>query len=418
MSILAIGVNRTSGPLNVLERVAIGADELPKAVENLARRDNVREVAVISTCNRTEIYAVTERFHGAYADIRDFLCELGGMSADDLHPHLFSEHDDSAVAHLFAVAAGLDSSVIGDTEILGQIRDAWDVAQRAGGTRSTLNLLFRHAIGAGKRARAETGIARGTASVSHAAVEMALEHHGAIEGRRVGVLGAGAVGEGIAVALRRAGADEIVVVNRSPERGRSLAERVDGVAVGIEHLGQTLATADVVLTGTGAGQPMITSEVMSGVDRAGRPLLLVDIAVPRDVAPDVAELPGVTVLDLDDLAAWAERGRAQRLDEVPAVRSIIAESLDRFALDAAALQAAPLVAALRERAESLRAAELTRHAHRLEQLDPEARELLESITRGVVAKLLHEPSVRLRNQAGSPRGERNAAAVADLFDLG
>ena len=418
MSILAIGVNRTSGPLNVLERVAVGADELSKAVENLARRDNVREVAVLSTCNRTEIYAVTERFHGAYADIRDFLCELGGMSADELHPHLFSEHDDSAVAHLFSVAAGLDSAVIGDTEILGQIRDAWDVAQRVGGTRSTLNLLFRHAIGAGKRARSETGIARGTASVSHAAVEMALEHHGAIEGRRVGVLGAGAVGEGIAVALRRAGAEEIVVVNRSPERGRSLAERVDGLAVGIEHLGQTLATADVVLTGTGAGQPMITREVMNGVDRAGRPLLLVDIAVPRDVASDVAELPGVTVLDLDDLAAWAERGRTQRLDEVPAVRSIIAESLDRFALDAAALQAAPLVAALRERAELLRAAELARHAHRLEQLDPEARELLESITRGVVAKLLHEPSVRLRNQAGSPQGERNAAAVADLFDLG
>lgn len=418
MSILAIGVNRTSGPLDVLERVAIGSDELPKAVENLARRDNVREVAVLSTCNRTEIYAVTERFHGAYADIRDFLCELGGMSADELHPHLFSEHDDQAVAHLFEVAAGLDSAVIGDTEILGQLRDAWDVAQRAGGTRSTLNLLFRHAIGAGKRARSETGIARGTASVSHAAVEMAIEHHGAIDGRRVGVLGAGAVGEGIAVALRRAGASEIVVVNRTPERGRSLAERVDGVAVGIERLADTLATADVVLTGTGAGHPVITTDVMSGVDRGGRPLLLVDIAVPRDVAPDVAEMPGVTVLDLDDLAAWADRGRIQRLGEVPAVRAIIAESVERFTLDAAALQAAPLVAALRDRAEALRAAELARHAHRLDQLDPEARELVESITRGVVAKLLHEPSVRLRNQAGSPQGERNAAAVADLFDLG
>lgn len=418
MSILVIGVNRTSGPLSILERVAVPTDEISKAVENLAQRDSVREVVVLSTCNRTEIYAVTERFHGAYADIRDFLCELGGMSADELHPHLFSEHDATAVTHLFEVAAGLDSTVVGDTEILGQIRDAWDIAQRAGGTRSTLNLLFRHALGAGKRARTETGIARGTASVSHAAVEMAAEHHGGIDGRRVGVLGAGAVGEGIAVALRRAGAGEVVVVNRSPERGRSLADRIDGVAVGIDRLDDVLASADVVLTGTGSGTHVVTADVMSRVDRAGRPLLLVDIAVPRDIAPEVADLPGVTVLDLEDLAAWADRGRTQRLGEVAAVRQIVAEEIERFTLDAAAVQAAPLVSALRERAETLRTTELERHARRLEELDPEVRDLLESITRGVVAKLLHEPSVRLRNQAGSPQGERNAAAVADLFGLG
>ena len=417
MSIVVIGVNHRSGPLSVLERVALAADQIPKAVENLVSRDNVREVVVLSTCNRTEIYAVAERFHGAYADIRDFLCDLGNISPDELHPHLYSQHDDAAVTHLFEVAAGLDSAVVGEAEILGQIRQAWEVAQREAGARTTLNLLFRHALGVGKRARTETGIARGTASVSHAAVEMAVEHYGSIEGRRVAVIGAGAMGEGITVALRRAGVGEVVVVNRSVERGVALAERIEGVAVGIDQLAIAIGDADLVLTCTGSGTPLITPEVLGFAPRSGRPLLIVDISVPRDVSSAVAEIADVTVFDLDDLARWADRGRMQRLAEVDQVRVIVAEEVERFGAEAAALQAAPLVTALRHRAEALRLAEIDRHTKRLAQLDDEQRQLVEAITRGVVAKLLHEPSVRLRNQAGTPQGERNAASVADLFDL-
>jgi glutamyl-tRNA reductase len=233
MSILVIGVNHRSAPLAVLERVSLPADEISKAVERLAARDNVREVAVISTCNRTEVYAVAERFHGAYADIRDFLCEAGDIGADELHPHLYSFHDDDAVRHLFEVAAGLDSAVIGETEILGQVRTAWELAQHGTGARTTMNLLFRRAIGAGKRARSETGIARGTASISHAAVEMAVERLGGLAGRRVAVVGAGAMGEGIAVALARSGAGDVTVVNRTPERGAELARRVEGRAAAL-----------------------------------------------------------------------------------------------------------------------------------------------------------------------------------------
>src|SRR5690606_17359597 len=248
MSILVIGVNHHSGPLSVLERVTLPVDEIPKAVDSLVRRDNVREVAVLSTCNRTEIYAVAERFHGAYADIRDFLCDLGHIPPDELHPHLYSQHDELAVRHLFEVAAGLDSVVIGETEILGQIRQAWQVAQREGGARSTLNLLFQRAIRVGKRAPTAPPIARRTAPISHAAVEMAVEHHGAIDGLDVAVVGAGAMGEGIAVALRAAGAGSVTVVNRSPERGQSLAERVGGTACGMDQLPDALASADLVLT--------------------------------------------------------------------------------------------------------------------------------------------------------------------------
>src|SRR4249920_3645486 len=173
MSIVVIGVNHRTGPLALLERVAIPAEELPKAVIGLTSRQNIREAVVLSTCNRTEVYAVAERFHGAYADIRDFFCELGGLAPEDLHPHLYSQHDDAALGHLFEVAAGLDSAVRGETEILGQVRGAWETAQHEGGAKATLNLLFRHALETGKRARTETAISRSTTSVSHAAVEMA-----------------------------------------------------------------------------------------------------------------------------------------------------------------------------------------------------------------------------------------------------
>jgi glutamyl-tRNA reductase len=366
------------------------------------------------------VYAVAEKFHGAYADIRDFLCELGDISADELHPHLYSHHDVAAVTHLFDVAAGLDSAVLGEAEILGQVRQAWELAQREGAARTTMNLLFRQALVAGKRARSETAIARGTTSVSHAAVEMASERLGGLTGRRVAVIGAGAMGEGIAVALRKSGAGDVFVVNRTPERGEALAARVHGVAVGFERLPEVLADTDVAITCTGAGVPVIDRQLVASAasQRHERPLLLVDIAVPRDVAADVSGVDGVSLLDLDDLNAWADSGRQQRRAEVDSVRQIVRDEVERFLIEATALQAAPLVAALREHAELLRQRELDRHSRQLAALDAPQRELVESITRGMVAKLLHEPSVRLRDQAGSPRGERNAAAVADLFDLG
>ena len=415
MSILVIGVNHRTGPLSVLERLALPADELPKAITAIAGRDNVREAVVVSTCNRTEVYAVAEKFHGAYADIRDFFCNLGDISADELHPHLYTEHDRDAVRHLFAVAGGIESAVLGDSEILGQVRTAWELAQREGASGITLNLLFRHAVTIGKRARTETGIARGTASVSHAAVELAAEKYGSLAGLRVAVLGAGAMGEGIAVALASAGVAGVTVVNRTADRGAALADRVGGAAVGFDRLAEVLAVSDVVLTGTGAGEPLVTADLIG--DRADRPLLLVDIAVPRDVAPNVAHVPGVTVLDLDDLNAWAERGRELRRSEADKVAALVADATNAFALEEAALQAAPLVSALRGRAEQFRQAELEHHAMQLADMSPSQRDLVDSITRRLVAKLLHEPSVRLRGQAGTPQGARNAAAVHDLFDL-
>ncbi len=419
MSILVVGVNHRSGPLPLLERLTIAPDDLPKRVSGLAQRDNIREAVVLSTCNRTEVYVIAERFHGAYADIRDFLCELGELDVDELGPHLFSEHGSSAVGHLFEVAAGLDSAVLGEGEILGQIRSAWQVALDESAARSGLNLLMRTAVETGKRARSETAIGRGTASVSHAAVEMLADVAGDLSDRRVAVVGAGSMGEGVAVALHKAGGADICVVNRSPERGAALAQRVGADAMGFDRLDEALAAADVVVASTGSGEPVITVEAIerarAGVDR---PLLVVDIAVPRDVEPGVADLDGVTVFDLDDLRDWADRGRAQRAKEADMVRRIVAEEVENFNVEQTARQAAPLVASMRQAADAVRAAELERFSSRLSDLSDADRAAVEALTKAIVSKLLHEPSVRLKTGAGTPQGDRNAAAVRDLFDLG
>ncbi|MEY2552616.1 MAG: glutamyl-tRNA reductase, partial [Ilumatobacteraceae bacterium] len=301
MSIVVIGVNHRTGSLSLLERLAIGSDAQGKALAGLIARQSIREAVVLSTCNRTEIYAVAERFHGAFADIRDFLCDLAGLAADELHPHLYSQHDDAAVSHLFEVAAGLDSAVLGESEILGQVRSAWEAAQQEGSAKATLNLLFRHAIETGKRARTETSIGRGTASVSHAAVEMATERLGSLTGRRVLVVGAGEMGEGVALALVNAGATDIGVTNRTTARAESLAGRVRGRVVPFADLPSALAETDVLLTCTGAGETIIDVELVSTSRRGSTsPLLIVDIAVPRDVAAEVTSIANVTLLNLDD----------------------------------------------------------------------------------------------------------------------
>ncbi|MGI9028870.1 MAG: glutamyl-tRNA reductase [Ilumatobacteraceae bacterium] len=418
MSVVVIGVNHRSGPLSVLERLSIAPDAVGKAVIGLSLRDNLREVAVLSTCNRTEVYAVAERFHGAYADIRDFLCELGSLPPDALHPYLYSQHDDAAARHLFEVAAGLDSAVIGESEILGQVRGAWQVGLEEGGVRSTLDLLFRQALRVGKRARAETAIGRGTASISHAAVEMVTDRLGSLHGRRVLVVGAGDMGVGVGTALARAGAGSIVVCNRTVARGAALAEQVGGTAIGLDHLRDALASADVVVACTASGESVVTESDVEAARRSDDPLLIVDIAVPRSVARSVAGIDGVTVLDLDDLRDWADRGLALRAVEADRVRVIVGEELERFSLELTARQAAPLVAALHARAEELRAGEVDRFDQRLASLSDGQRETVDALTRTIVAKLLHGPSVRLRHDAGTPQGERNAAAVSDLFGLG
>jgi len=419
MPVVVIGLNHRTAPLDLLERTAVPAERLGKALTDVLSRPNVSEAVVLSTCNRIEVYAVVERFHGAYQDVRDFLCDLAGASPEELADHLYSRFDDDAAVHLFDVAAGLDSAVLGESEILGQVRVAWEQARAEGAARAGLNLLFRHALEVGKRVRTETAIGRSTASVSSAAVAMATERLGSLQGRKVLVVGAGGMGEGMAVALRGAGVGEMLVANRTPGRAADLAGRVGGRPVALGDVAAALADVDVLLTSTGSGGVLFEHHVIQGVmaPRPDRPLLVVDIAVPRDVDHAVGRIPGVTLLDLDDLRRFAERGIADRRAEAAHALTIVAEEAERFSEEATARQVAPLVGLLHERGESVRLGELERFRHRLDGLDERQRDAVEALTRGIVAKLLHEPSVRLKEAAGSPRAERYAELLRDLFDL-
>ena len=418
MSIVVLGVNYHTSPVTLLEKVMIPVPAMSSALRDLSEHSDIREVVILSTCNRTEVYAVAERFHSAHADILEFLCATSGLSADEIAPHLYSQYDEEAVVHLFEVTAGIDSAVLGETEIVGQVRDAWDFAMKQGTSRSTLNLLFRYALESGKRARTETGISRSTASVAHAAVEMSEEILGTLRGKRVLVVGAGEMGEGVAGALSRAGTESITVLNRTAARAQVLATKIGALVADFSNLESELGTVDVVVTCTGAGEIIIDHDLMKRVRQVhSNPVLLVDIALPRDIAASVSELPGVTLRDLDHLSEWAQRGIDKRSSEVGQVRVIIGEEVDRFLLDQTQRQAAPLVAQLRRFVEDIRQAEVDRFDASLAAMTPEQRELVESISHGIINKMLHAPSVRLREAAGTPQGERLSAAVRDLFSL-
>jgi glutamyl-tRNA reductase len=419
MPVVVIGVNHRTAPLGVLEAMTVGDAALGKTLHALLTKEHVSEAVVLSTCNRTEVYAVAEKFHGGYADVRAVLAELAFLDAEDFADHLYVHHDTAAVAHLFDVVTGLDSAVLGEHEIQGQVKTSWEKAQREGAAGTALNLLFRHALEAGKRARSETGIGQGTASVSYAAVALAAQQLGSLDGRRAIVLGAGEMGSSMAESLASAGVAELIVANRTHDKAKALAAAVGGRAIRFTDLTHELVDADVVLTSTGAASVLLTRDDVEAAmtARGGQPLVLVDIAVPRDIEPSVAEVAGVTVLDMDDLGAFADRGLAERRREVDAVRAILDEELERYRSATSAREIAPVIVALREGAEALRAAELERARARLGELDDAQVAAVEKLTQGIVAKLLHQPTVALRDAAGTTKGDRLVQALRDLYDL-
>ena len=420
MSVVVVGLNHRTVPLELLERMTVSDAHLPKALHDLLGREHLTEAVVLSTCMRTEIYAVAGRFHGAMSDVRNFLGEWSGSAPERFGDYLYSYYEDGAVAHLFQVASGIDSAIIGEGEILHQVRDAWELARAEGSAGPVLTRLFRHAIEVGKRARSETAIARGTTSLSQAAVAMAADRLGTLEGSTILVLGAGEMGEGMAQALAGVpGVGEVLVANRTWTKAAALAKRFGGRPLDLGGLPAALEQADLLLTSTGAPAVLLEAADLEPVlpARHGRPLLIVDIAVPRDVDPGVGHLDGVTLLNMDDLKAFVDAGMAERRKEIGAVNQIITDELGRFVEVSAQREVAPLVASMRDRAEELRQAELRRFRVRLAGLDDRQREAVEALTRGVLAKLLHEPTVQLKEAAGTARGEQLAEATRILFDL-
>lgn len=420
MSVVVVGLNHRTVPLDVLERMTVDGRHLPKALHDLRARPHLNESVVLSTCNRTEIYAVAERYHGAIDDVRSFLTDISGLPIDTFSDHVYAYHDDMAVAHLFKVAAGLDSAVVGESEILGQVRSALETARAEHAAGAELHRLFTAALVAGRRVRVETNIGKGTTSVSQAAVAMAADRLGDLDGRCILVLGAGEIGAGMAASLAATpGLGEILVANRTRGRAVELARRIGGRVVDFFELPSALEQVDLVLTSTGASTLILDADDVAEVmaHRDGRPLLVVDVAVPRDVDPAASTIPGVTLLDMDDLRAFAESSLAERRKEIPLVQTILANELARYEERVAAREVAPLIVALRERAEAIRQAEIDRLAARAGGLDEDALAQLDALTRSIVNKLLHEPTVRLKEEAATARGERLADALRHLFAL-
>jgi glutamyl-tRNA reductase len=430
VSVLVVGLSHKSAPVAILEQAAVNGDSLAKLLRDVALADSVAETFVVSTCNRVEVYADVDRFHAGVNAICELLARHCGVEPADLTAHLYVHYEERAVSHLLAVACGLDSVVVGEGQILGQVRSALKLAEEHGTIGRVLGELGRLALRAGKRARAETGIDRAGQSLVSLAIELAAARLGsgqplagrALAGRPVLVVGAGSMSTLAATTAAKSGAASIAVANRTRRHAERLAARVGGHAVALADLGPALATADVVISCTGAAGYVMTRDLMSAVlaDRARRaahdPLVVLDLAMPRDVEPAVAGLPGVVVIGMDRLSG---HGTAAEADDVAAVRAICEAELAAYRSAVDAARVAPTVVALRAKAATVVDAELARLAGRLsaDGLSAHALDEIAQTIRRVVDKLLHAPTVRVKELAGSPGGEDYAAALRVLFDL-
>ena len=417
---VVVGLEPERAPLDLLERVAVGDDDLGKVLADLRARPNLVEVVVVSTCLRTEVYAVVERFHDGVADLQAFIAERAGMPVEAVVGHLTVQFDDMVAHHVFEVASGLRSAVLGETEVLGQVRRAGAraAAERAAGP--VLTELFRRAVKAGRRVRTVTAIARGSLSLSHVAAELVAERFGgSAAGRRVVVVGAGEMGASVASALGRDGAD-VVVANRNPAKGRAAAEAAGGRAVGLEMLAAELERADAAVACSAASLPVLDGNLLAPVlaARGARAeLVVVDLGMPRNVDPTLRDAAGLQLLDLDEIRTRADRAMAGRQAEIVAAEAIITAEVERYRSDVRVRGAAPAVASLRDHVEGLRTEAVARSRQRRGDLTDEQWEAVDRVTRDVIAQVLHQPTVALKDAAGTQRGERLVEALRALFDL-
>jgi glutamyl-tRNA reductase len=416
MRLAVVGVSHRRAPVGLRERLRLTTEHAAHVGRLLAGEDG--EAVALSTCNRTELYVADRDLAAATRRASDELVRLSGGAPSDVAPALEVRRDERAILHLFRVASGLDSLVLGDTQILGQVREAYEHARAADATGPILNRLFHDAVRVGKRARTETGIARGAVSVSSAAVALAAEAVGSLRGRHALVLGIGGAGALAARNLHSRGVASLTLVNRTPGRAEALAGALGARAVGLHELDEELRRADLVISATSAPGLVLAAERVARAlpHRGGRPLALVDIAVPRDLDPAIDRLPGCRLYGVDDVGALSSAGHSERSHEAVRAETIVREETDLFRDWLRTLDVTPAIALLRERADAIRAAELARAEPRLEGLSPAERQAVESLTAQIVSKLLHQPSVRLKEAAADGRGSLYARVVGELFD--
>jgi len=414
VNLLVVGVSHHTAPVELLERLSIPTDDTRSVLAALVAQPFVNEAVVLSTCNRVEVYAAVTAFHGGLAEIGAVLADRAGLDVASLASHLYVHYDDDAARHALRVAAGLDSMVVGEAQILGQLRDAYGHAAEHDAAGQFLHELMQQALRVGKRVHAETGIDHAGQSVVSAAIALAP---GGVAGRSALVIGAGSMG-GLALAtLSRAGVGRLLVTNRGADRAQRLAALHSATAVDFTALAETLRTVDVVVCATASPEPVLTESLVRAamVDRSGADLVLLDLAVPRDVAPEAVAVPGVVLIDLARLAATSldEPSSADR----EAADAIVASEVEAFLSWLRGRDVAPTVAALRARADEVVESELSRLAQRRPDLTPDQRADVAHAIHRVVQRLLHSPTVRVRQLAGKPGGDQYAALLRELFDL-
>jgi len=420
MSVLVVGLSHHTAPVSVLEQAVLTGDALAKLLTDAVESEHVSEVAVLSTCNRIEVYADVEKFHGGVADVSELLGRYTALGLDGLTPHLYVHYEARAVQHLFTVACGLDSMVVGEGQILGQVKAALALAQELGSAGRILNELVQQALRVGKRAHSQTGIDRAGRSLVSVGLEQAREAIGPLAGLRGLVVGAGSMSALAATTLLRAGVGEIVVANRTYERAARVAEAVGGRAVPLDAVDAELAEADLVVSCTGAAGLLIGASQLRGVlgRRPDRPIFLLDLALPRDVDPAVRDLDGAYLVDLERLSQLGDGETTNAVSrDVDAVRHIVAEEVAAFATWQRITAVAPTVVALRTMAADVVTAELARLDGRLPGLGEHDRDEIAKTVRRVADKLLHMPTVRVKELAGGPDGQAYAVALRELFDL-
>lgn len=413
MSVLVVGISHKSAPVELLEKLALDADGTTKLIADVMGGDHVSEATAIVTCNRLEVYAEVDRFHGSVEDLSGLLVARAEQSTEALLPHLYVHYDEGAVSHLFQVAAGLDSMVVGEGQILGQTREALRIGQEHGTVGPALNTLFQQALRVGKRAHAETDIDRAAPSLVSAALERSSV---AVEGARALVVGAGAMASLAVAHLSRSGAASISVLNRTAARAERLAEEYAATSVPLSALRDELGTADIVISCTGAPEPLVRlADVAAARVGTDRPLTVIDLALPHDVEPALADLPGVELINLAGLAD--ELRGLEATAGVDDVRSIVGQEITAFLAVRRQASVTPTVVALRSMATAVVDAEMERLAARLPDLDDAARAEVLHTVRRVADKLLHEPTVRVKELADAEPAVSYTAALAELFRL-
>ncbi|KOP72533.1 glutamyl-tRNA reductase [Lysinibacillus sp. FJAT-14745] len=419
MHTIVVGLNYKTAPVEIREKLSFIESELPQAMEALQKQKSILENVIVSTCNRTEIYAVVDQLHTGRHFVKQFLANWFDLPVETFSSYLTIREEDQAIEHLFKVTAGIDSMVLGETQILGQVRKSFLSGQEIGTTGTVYNQLFKQAVTFAKRAHNETAIGENAVSVSYAAVELAKKIFGSLQRKHVAILGAGKMGELAMENLYGSGVGKVTVINRTFEKAESLAAKFDGEAKSMKELQCSLLEADILITSTGATDYVIDYELMQFVERLrkGKPLFMVDIAVPRDIDPRVGDLPNVFLYDIDDLQGIVEANLAERERAAADISSMIGKEIVQFKDWVTTLGVVPVISALRKKASHIQEETMISIENKMPDLTDRERKILSKHTKSIINQLLKEPILQAKEMANSPKANEQLRLFQQIFGI-